>query len=191
MLHWFNDNYALFCIFFAFVLIILVAIWWRNRKGLFLLAWLVVLVLLGLTFFAEYFIVSDREQITANLKEMALAVEQNQPQTISNHLAESFEFQSRGVVVNKANAVTMIESAVKLNRLQSVFLWNINVEKLDAERGTAHVDYMARPTVDGNRPMFRCESDFVREEDGKWRMQSFKLFKILGDKDTPYDFSIR
>jgi hypothetical protein len=179
MLNWINDNAILFYILLGTAALALMAIWWNNRKTPYLIACAVVVLLLaGIYLLTAFVVVSHRDQIHNNLREMAAAVGENKPENVAKHLSEEFQYKG----ITRSNAVQKISGAIRFNQLRDVHVWQIDIETLEPNKGTAHVSFMARPTVGSSQPMFRCESDFVLEN-GQWRMRTFQLFPPVGEAD--------
>jgi hypothetical protein len=180
MFHWVFDNIWIFYVLLVAVAAALGYLWWANQTRGLLIATGVVSALLVLLFLLSWLIVTDREEMTNAVYEMAGGVSANEPDRVVKHLAKDFSYRS----LNKAAVATAINQAVTRWGIGDVIVWNFKFDQVSREDKSARVQFHMRVTDrDGLEVGFAlCRCEFVIE-DGHWRMQSIKFYKPFTDSD--------
>jgi hypothetical protein len=182
-----DPNPAIYLLFLIAGLVLL-AVWSRTRKRKYLNAVGVVAVLAGAVFALDYFLESDREQVVRKIDEAARSVEARDLDRFFRHVSEQFHYGSS----NKARFRALLEQYRNAGNLQSIRVWDVQVEKPPGQDGTPPdemtVRFRLRVTGSyGGGPQqgaFTCRSVFVRDPDKEWRLKGFRVFPLVGDESS-------
>lgn len=156
--------------------------WSKTRKRLWLGLTVTVLAFLGLLVAFDRFNESDREQIVGNIQHMAGAVPTRTFDVIFAHFAADFRYHA----VNKAEFRRLCEAIGSRRNVRDMVVWREQVLSFDDARRQADVSFQFKIKADGlvDENFFLCKSKWVKEADGRWRMQSFIVYP-LSTADQP------
>jgi hypothetical protein len=174
--------------------VFLLVAWWQTRKRYALLGAGAVVGLIGLYFLLDRLVVTDREQIVRQVREMAAAVK---ARNIDGLFAQvSDEFQVGGL--DKAGFRSYAEQAILGGKVQEVEVWDFDVPSGFRSPHESRVGTSTRPTevarirfkAKPKGPIlgdawFLCRAQFVRDPDGRWRLLHFDVFNPAVDTDQP------
>jgi hypothetical protein len=108
---------------------------------------------------------------------MAAAVRPNDFDAAFSHLARDFQYGT----ANRAEFRRLAESAARNRRVTELVVWDQQVTAVDKERGRADVSFQFKVRGEGagfGEGFFLCKSTWVREPDGRWRMQTFRVYPL-------------
>ncbi len=157
-------------------------VWTKTRKRLWLGLTVTILAFLGVLVVLDRFNESDREQIVSNVQHMASAVPTRDFDAIFVHFAADFRYNA----VNKAEFRRLCESIGKSRNVRDMVVWREQVLSFDETRKRADASFQFKLKADGliEENFFLCKSKWVKESDGRWRMQSFIVYP-LSSADQP------
>jgi hypothetical protein len=161
-------------------------LWTRDRKLVWLLGAGAFVGLVGLYFLLDRVVETDREQVTRKLGEMKAAVKARESNRIFAHISDRFRLGG----LDKAGFRALVERALSQGLIHELEIWDITdpPDGWPRDGRPARVSFMAKPKggpVFIRDEHFRVEADFVRDPDGQWRLQGFRLFNPLVDTDKP------
>ena len=157
--------------------------WRRTRKFGFLAGTGFCFVLVIAFAILTQLIVTDRQKIEKTIRASALAVEKKDIATIDHNLASDFHYRSvsRKIFLEKAN------EAMQNGNAKDVQVWDVVVDSLDKQKGTARIILMIKPHGNwSDAAHFRVEGSLVREKDGEWRLLTFDIFEPFVNSRQPY-----
>jgi hypothetical protein len=180
MLDWLVDNAGTIYVLLGIIALACAALWWMNRKRYYLIALAVVAGLVLLVFLLGLFIVTDRQQIRANILAMRDAVLEGKPEAVFKHFARDFrtDFSDRQTFINQAT------QAIRRYRVTEIGIGSMDFEVPPDRADKAVVAFRIRATGEGGEGFFLVRADFVFEQD-QWRMRRFRLFNPFANTDTP------
>jgi hypothetical protein len=158
----------------AVVAVILIALWYRDRKRGWLYGLGVVALLAGVFFLLDYAIETPSKQIKRKLQLMAEGVKKKDTKAIFEQVSDQFSWEG----LNKAEFKQLVDRLVETGFVHDLVIWD---EKFpDA---TGNVVFMAKPKSPGLQKdeMFRVRAKFVRDADKQWRLQSFTVHNPIND----------
>jgi hypothetical protein len=158
----------------AVVGVILLALWYRDRKPRWLIGLGVVAVLIGCYYLLDLLVETRREQINRKLQVMAAAIKRKDADAISQHLSDQFAWEG----MDKKTFRMAVDAALKTGRVEELVLWEENPAD---ERG--NFVYRAKPKGSGVPDLdYRVRSEWVRDSDGQWRMKTFTVYNIVNNE---------
>jgi hypothetical protein len=151
-------------------------VWTKTGKRLWLGLATAAAAFLGLLVLLDHFFESDREQMTSSIKKMAAAVPGHDFNTIFSHFAADFHYAT----LDKAGFRRHCETIGKSRNVRDMVVWSIRVPTLDKSTGQAEVTFQFKIKADAltEESFFLCKSKWVREGDGRWRLQSFIVYPL-------------
>lgn len=185
MLWWIVDNALWLYLLLGFAAAALAYVWWSNRQGRYLIALGVTLSMLLLVWLLTLWLVTDRMQLQNIIREMASAVEKQDPERLVRHLSPQFRAATQGgVVLTKKAAEDIIRKYIRHYHLDDIYVSQFTVSP-DRSKGKARVEFLARVGAHGDiLDLSRIKAEFALEG-GQWRMVSFQRFDPYLDKASP------
>jgi hypothetical protein len=166
---------------------ILLALWWRDRKRHWLIGVLGVFLLVGAYFLLSRLVQTPRKQVVRGVEEMAAAVQAGDVDRIMAHVSEQFRYRS----LNKSSFREKVKTALAQKQVERVEVWEFKFpeEQPGGKDGPIRVSFIAKPFGGPARGVehFRCEADFVRDPDGRWRMKTFEVFHPFIETRQPLE----
>jgi hypothetical protein len=166
----------------ATVGVLFLGLWWGDRKKHWLLACAGVGVLIGLYFLLDMLVETSQEQIRNSLRAMARAIKEQKPDDFLAHV--SSELQMDGV--NKQQfgaglALVLREPLVEDLSLRAFSFTNWPPPQGQPATVVFYTKVKAVRAPDGSLMDgdVRCEAEFVREPDNKWRLKALRVFQQL------------
>lgn len=160
------------------------AVAWRTRRRTWLIAAAVAAFLLAAIFLCDRLFRSDREQIGQAIQSIAAGVEARNLDAIFSHVAKSFHYST----VDKAGFRRFCDDHMRANHVESLVVWNFQVIKFDEARQKADVSFQFKIKAGGRlgnleAGFYLCKAVFIKELDGQWRMETFKVYPLsTGDQ---------
>jgi hypothetical protein len=179
MFSWFVDNATLIYFLLGLVALVLVALWWMNRKRHLLIALGVVAGLAAIVVCLSMTIVTERARIRTAILAMRAGVLEGKPDAVFKHFSKDFktDFQDRKRFVEAAGP------AIRAHRVDDIVLWDFDFESPPKREDKALIAFRARVRATDGESMFLVRAEFVFE-DGDWRMKSIRLFNFFANTDT-------
>jgi hypothetical protein len=180
MFDWLFEGRLTVYVVLAIPAVILLALWARDRKRHWLFGVAGVALVLVAYFLCDRIVETRREQIARKLNLMAVAVKQKDSTVIFSHISDRFRFG----LLDKAGFRKAVDAVLQRGLVDDLSVWDI---KQPDDRGT--VAFMAKPKGRGvpDSPGYEVRGEFVRDDDGQWRLKSFEVFKPYADSKTPLD----
>jgi hypothetical protein len=176
----FEGRIEVYCLL-GVVAVILLLVWWRSRKPAFLLAAAAVAALAGAYFILDRLVETPREQIVRKLQEMADAVKARDADAIFKHIAKDFNFRGQ----NRDAFHGAVESVLNRGLIGELVIYDPDWRD-PGDENVRPVRFMAKPKggAVGDQPAYFVRAKFVREADGQWRMQSFRVYNpVAGEQE--------
>ena len=164
---------------------VLLLLWWQQRSRRLLKILGVVAGLALLYFLLDVLVTTDREHITARVRDMAEAFNKRELDHLFANISDNFRSRTYGMDKKGLRAAT----AGALERYNvHANVKNIQVSDIDREQRTAKVSFTALVDYGASyRPPVTCEADFVLEGEDQWRMKDIRFYKLLVDNLTPWN----
>ena len=151
-----------------------VAARWQDRKRV--AAFGVALLLLGGLYLLDRLYASPREEAVAGVGDLLDAVNQRQPDRFLANVSDSFDAKG----VKKADLRRALDLASRFDA--RVVAWNFDRNRVVSHDGpppSVEVEFDAKAEGPGGTVPKHVKATFVRDPDGKYRMQSFRTFNIV------------
>lgn len=151
-----------------------------STKSILLVVSALALLLLAAVRVCDLAVESPREQIERKLHEMSDGVRERNLAKTFQHVSDSFRYGTAG----KETLQREGEQAQQDGRVTEIPIWDIKVD--DVKENDTKVKAEFRIKVKGSafaENQFLVRSYFVREADGQWRLESFKVYSPTGFAD--------
>jgi hypothetical protein len=170
---WLSDPPAAGYLLLLVVGLVAGGVWWTQRTRAALVTAGVALALLVMWLVCATFGESPREQAVRKVEAMAAAIGRKELAGVMVHLAQSFRYGSATRAVVQAAAQQHLQ-AQTVDRVQ---VWDF--DRASVQPTATELKLECRVKLVGGQAdgfsFFRCPLVFVREADGEWRLQSFRL----------------
>jgi hypothetical protein len=178
MFDWLFEGRLTIYLSLAAAALILLGLWYRDRRRFWLFPVGAVGLLLLTYFLMDRLVETGREQIARKLQEMAAAVKARNADRIFTHISDRFTFQG----LNKAGFRSYVEELLSRGRVDDLAIWDVEV----ADSSSGQVRFRAKPrgSLQGIEAPWVVRARFVQESGGEWRLESFQLSSPL---DAPID----
>jgi len=180
MTWWLVDNIALIYFLLGLAALVVIVLFYQNKRGRELLALAVILGLAFLFWLLTAVTVTDRKQIELNMHALAQAALNNKPDQVTPQLASDFTYGG----LSKPQIGDYVTAHARMGGVSGYNISSFNVDKLDKDRGNAEASFMLAIDHSGGKAVFRCKTIFVIE-DTKWRLQKIVLYNPVVDSDKP------
>jgi hypothetical protein len=160
----------------AVAAVILIALWFRDRRRGWLYGLGVVALLAGVFFLLDLSVETPTKQIKRKLQLMAQGVRKKDTKAIFDHVSDEFNWEQ----LNKAQFKEVVDRLVQNGMVNDLVIWD---EKFPDADGS--VVFMAKPKAPGllkDEAMFRVRAKFVRDPDKQWRLKSFTVHNPINDE---------
>jgi hypothetical protein len=178
---WLFEGRAVVYVPLTLLALALAFIWYSyGRRRAFLYAAGVMVVLIGVYALLDRLVETRREQIERKLHEMARGVKDKNVDAIFRHISDQFDYKG----INKATFRTGAAARMRTGWVDKLDIWRI--EHLDDQ---GKVRFQAKPHGRvGENVGTGVEAQFVNEN-GQWRLRSFKVFNPFVDTNQEIDVS--
>ncbi|MFM7152163.1 MAG: hypothetical protein ACKO23_20230 [Gemmataceae bacterium] len=175
----FEGNWTAYVIVVS-IMILLGALWLRDRRKEWLYAVAVFAGLLGLLFLLDYMVETRQEQVERKLVEMADSVRKHDVDHIFRHISDKFQFQS----LNKVGFRKYVESTFNRGWIDDMVVWGF--QPVDRQ---GIVTFYAKPkgSITGKDVPYLVRAKFIEEARGEWKLESFQIFNPVVDTNRPLD----
>jgi hypothetical protein len=170
-----SDPSPAFTFVLLLVAVVAVGVWYRFRDKTSRNRMIVVVAVVFAALLIGYFVDSPREQAEKHVQEMVTAATKQDPEGFLKHVSESFEAYGS----NKAKLRT--SPAWGLIKQYSADITAFNFQRnlfKEINPNEIEVVFTAKATskTDGGLLMRYCQSRWVKESDGQWRLKGIKFF---------------
>ena len=151
--------------------LVLAAIWWERRTPRWRQVLLIPPVLAGLVLLVERLVVTDREQLLADVREIARSLEMHQTETLDRYLDDDFRGYLGGREMDRKAAIETADQVVKGMGVSSVSLRDVEVQVNGATarmRGEAWLTFQD-PNIGVGRGRLDWEIVWLERGD-QWRI---------------------
>jgi hypothetical protein len=188
MLNSFIDPSPAFYLLLLIIGLVLLAAWSRTRKRKYLVLLAADLALAVAVFALDLAFESPREQVVRKIDEAARSIEARDLNKFFGHVSDRFHYGTS----DKAKFRSVMEQYRSAGQIQSVRVWDIQVEKYPGQEGNPPDEMTVRFRFKvtghyGGGPqegMFTCRTVFVRDPDGEWRLKGFEVYPLVGDQSS-------
>jgi hypothetical protein len=184
MLWWLVDNATTIYFILGIAALVLVALWWMNRKGKYLAALAIPLALIGLTWLLTLLVVTDKHRLESICQEIAQGIRQRNVELVFKHISSSFH-QANQRQMTKDQLRDFAKSHMDRHDAGKVHFSKFSFGEVSREKKTAQVEFWVYEVSELEGAPIRCEATFVREDD-TWRMKGFKLFVANTGNQYPF-----
>ena len=172
MLGWLVDNAVYFYVLFGFIAVLMLVLWWQNRKRNYVIALGVAALLAALVFLLTLFHVSDRQVVVRTVDKMANALEKHRVDDFFQNISKSFRHETMDAKAFRE----YVQSKLKAFQVKGFRVDKFDVKNLvPRDKATAHFRIQVDGAWENPPPPMRCEAEFVWENE-RWCLQGFKLF---------------
>jgi hypothetical protein len=174
------DWYTPLIVILALLALALFVAYWNSRKTKYLAGVVALMVLIAGAWLIAHFLPTDRKAIEAVIDDMAAGVRTKNSDQVFRHFAKDFRFRS----MNKKEFESRAEPVIRSGPVRDILI--LDYDKVEISRSAKKADlvFRFRPDISGeDRQMpYQCEAVFVLEDDGQWRMQTFEVYFLIGNR---------
>jgi len=195
MFTWVAENVTGFYWLLAMAALALAAGWYLVRNGPsrgnrppnttpYLVGMVVVGALVVAVWTINHLTDTDSKQITRALEAMAAGVSARNVDQIFAHISDSF--------ARRAEFRRFVDDTLRQGAVSAIRIWDIDVKEISPDRNSATVFF--RGKAEGSTfqqqelGLFNCTAVFTRDDDGHWRMRSFKVSNAISTEPIPLPF---
>jgi len=162
--------------------IVLAVIWYRGRDRRVLAALGGVAGALILLFLISGLVrlvggKTDQELIVEAIEDMAAGVRAQDLDRIFAHVSDTFDLDS---TTTKPMLREFARRKFDNGDVTDILVWDFGhavvIPARDGAPATATIHFKVKPKAEGIEGYWECDAVFVKEPDGQWRLQSFKVF---------------
>lgn len=184
MLWWLVDNAATVFFILGLAALALIALWWMNRQGKYLLALTIPLGLIALTWLLTILVVTDNRRLEQVCQEIANGIRQRNLDQVFQHISSAFH-QANLRQMKKDELRNLAKSHLDRHGAENVQFGKFSVGIVSREKKSAQVEFWVYGVEDLQGAPIRCEASFAWEGDA-WRMTGFKLY--IANTGNQYPF---
>jgi hypothetical protein len=137
-------------------------------------------VAIAAVFLIDYFVESPREQAVRKIEEISAALNERSAERMLANVSDSFDYKGK----KKADLAQAVELAERHGVRTAT--WEFNRDRVVA--GASDIEIAFEAKAEGSRVgpfMAHFRARFVKDPDGQYRLQSFKVFDyVQKDKET-------
>lgn len=175
MLDWLFEGWWGIYLPLIVALLILVALWWRDRRRVWLFASCGAALLLGVYGVLDLAVETASEQIKRKLTEMSRAVGQRDVRAIFAHVSEEFALEDlRGL--NKEQFQMVADRFIQNGTVTELAITDVKPES------DGKVVFLAKVKGPQFEQLFRIRAQFVRDGDKQWRLKSFTVHNPVSNE---------
>jgi hypothetical protein len=157
----------------AMIALVLVVLWWRDRRRYWLYGLMVVAALILLYMLLDWAVETDREQIGIRLQKMSQAVH-------NRNLNEAFQMVADDGVFEGMNKAALQQEAAKYVNSGTVTDVIIKDYRFDSKTAdsppVANVQFLIKIQGNFNTIPVSCQAQFKKDPAKGWRISSAELF---------------
>jgi ketosteroid isomerase-like protein len=184
MNNWLADSAPLLSMLLGTAAVVLAVLWWRTRRGWFLVSAALLGLCIGGIFLLMAWYPSDGKQIIHVVQDMSAALRAKDVDRIFSHISDKFSYRRHA----KQEFRKMCEEVLRRRDVTECEVWNFNFEDVSRAKGTGIVSFHVKPKGNwGGGEFYLCKAEFVLEADGRWRMRTFEIFNPFVEQSHPID----
>ena len=175
-----DPTQAFYLILIAFFVIALVIAGKNQDRRSFQTLGIATVALAGI-FLIDFMVESPREQAVRKIEEISAAINERNTEKMLEHVSESFEY--------KGKKKPDLAQAIDLARREDVntATWEFNRDRVVAGAADIEIAFDAKAENRRGQPfMAHFRARFVKDPDGQYRLQTFKVYNIV-QKDSEQD----
>ncbi len=169
---WLVDDPSVLYLLFAVAALGLAAGWWSRRDRRFLIGLGVVAVLFLLVLLVSSLVDTDSKRIRRALSAMADGVNARNADQIFAHISDRFRVGSQ----EKPGFRPIVERYLKSGAVTRMTYWDFDPREITRDTATVFFKVKGEGSADFGYEFFNCRAVFVRDPDGQWRLQTFRLY---------------
>lgn len=165
------DNANTWYVLFAIVGIAFFAAWWLHRRNKLLLGTVAAVGLIALLWLLTRLVVTDRQQLEANVHAMADAALQGKADALVKLFADDFEFQGR----KRKDLADGIARGAKQYKVSDVVISGFDVEELQERSAKVFFRTTIHHGIDDRPYLVGCRALFVKQGE-QWRLKNVEFY---------------
>ena len=155
---WLFEGRAAVYLTLAVVALLLVALWWRDRRRHWLYAIVVVGLLAAVYLLLDFAVETRREQITRRLMAIESAVKAGNAEKVMEQISPKFRYGT----ITRDQFRNAVVSRLKDRFVEDLTIWEVRVPDASGK-----VTFKAKPKGSfGENPGFQVRAEFVQDPDG-------------------------
>jgi|ERR1051326_2120901 hypothetical protein len=176
---WLFDHRSLVYLLLASDFVVLLAVWWRTRKRGLVIALGVSALIAGLFALVDLVLrpETDQEKLERTVRELAQSLKEPvDTAKLEKYISDDVDSKQH---LKKKAFVKAIADLSDANSVREVRVSDLRDMVIDRNGKTASVRFNA--TVYSGRDQNwtgACETDFVLEDDGQWRLKRYRIFLL-------------
>lgn len=177
---WLVDDPSVLYLLLAVAALGLAAGWWSRRDRRFLIGLGAVAVLFLVVLLVSRLVDTDAKRLQRALTAMAEGVNARNVDRIFAHISDRFRLGSRG----KSEFRPVVERYVQTGEVTGMKYWDFEPHEITRDRATVFFKVKGAGSANFGYEFFNCRAVFVRDPDGQWRLQTFRLYSPQTDPAT-------
>lgn len=174
---WLVDDPSVVYLLLGVVALGLVAGWWSSRDRRYLIGLGGVALLFLIVLLVSRLVDTDAKRIKRSLDEMAEGVRARSADRIFAHLSSRFRVGHLG----KPEFRPVVERYLKSGEVTGMKVWDFEPHTITSDRATVFFKVKGEGSANFGYEFFNCRAVFVRDPDGQWRLQTFRLYSPQTD----------
>jgi ketosteroid isomerase-like protein len=141
--------------------------------GLTLIGFLAAVILL-----LYFFVDTPNKRIERAIREMARGVREQNVDRVFAHVSDRFTLMGQG----KESYRGVVARYFQNGTITDISAWDLEEARLTEDKREATIQFKVKPKGTMTSGVgYRCEARFVRDPDGQWRLQTFRVFMPQDD----------
>jgi len=153
--------------------IIALLLWWQKRQRKPLVVLIVTLVLAGLYTLLHFLVETDTEKVDRTLREMAQAMDTKDMDRLFSHVSRDFTYGGK----SREEIRRRLSDRLHGGDVKGVAIRDFRVLEFDREKKLLRVEFAARGQYLDWHGQMRCQGEFIRENDGQWRLKKLITYR--------------
>jgi uncharacterized membrane protein (Fun14 family) len=184
---WLVDNANIVYLLLGSIALGFIVAGWLTRRVKFFALALIPLTLIGLFWLLTRVVVTDQQQIHNSVDAMAMAVVNQDADTLFKHVSKDFQHHGR----NRQEMHDGVARAIKMHKVKEAFISNFQATDVSRTKGTAKASFRVRVDDQAGETVFfaRCEAAFVLEAD-QWKLNGIEFFNAVANQDQPMNIPL-
>lgn len=185
MLFWLLDRALLINVLLAMLACGLLLRWWATRRGSYLIAASAILGLAAFIFLLTQLIITDRQRLELNVREMANGVLEGNPEAVFKHLASDFTMGNW----RRADFIRNAEATIRRRGISDLHLWDFDVEQLSRIDRKAVLAFRVRAESRWGNVFALCRAHFIFDG-AAWKMRELQAFNAVANTKQPLNIPL-
>jgi len=180
MFWWIADRATLFYLLFGMLLCGLLVCWWQSRRGVYLASAGAVAALIALLFLLTITVVTDRQQLELNIRDMAKAVLDGDPEPVFRRLTQDVTIGGHP----RDHFIRYADATIRKRFITYIHLWDFDVEELSRADRKARLAFRVRAESRMGDILVLCRAHFVLIGND-WMLQNLQVYNGVANTNQP------